>query len=619
MKKISVVGIIFYLSAISLMAQTPSDINNPSFESGAEGWNNLSVGSHEYFAPVDGIYYAVSRNGRDYTSQLTDITIESGKSYSLSVWARSIYSDEYIDCLLNCDEDELPQGNSASVKAKVKFYYESTEISSITQSVSPTPILGDPEIYPNDDGGNVWIDGDFRMEFADNVFFQNLSADPIYDPWTIVNDSDYDHDMAVGPVITPQGLKAIYNSYATEWNEIYSSLWLLTASGSPPDYDWTPQGTLISNSVDEWPWVIDAHLFYDDDTGKLWMSWGGGRIYVSEMDPVDGQLIGHPEGTEFDNHPEGTHTSVAFWRGDEWTGDNKWFEGPALYKHNDYWYLFASYGNLGANYSIRMGRGTSPTGQFLDKDSVGLSEWYSSEAEYGNSFLLADDGEQLCPGHPHIWEENGKFFMGYDYILEKLADEEWDILGIRRLYWVNDWPTIWTPVKLKFNADDHPDAIGKKLGISFRNVGGVESVLAVDSLTLSVSDITGVKEITNGSLPAEFNLYQNYPNPFNPATTIQYSIPVAALSSSPSFTLSTFEAGAEGTVEGLGQNHTAGQLVTLKVYDVLGIEVATLVNDYQHPGNYEVAFDASSLSSGIYFYKLKAGSYIQTKKCLLLK
>jgi hypothetical protein len=85
-----------------------------------------------------------------------------------------------------------------------------------------------------------------------------------------------------------------------------------------------------------------------------------------------------------------------------------------------------------------------------------------------------------------------------------------------------------------------------------------------------------------------FELHQNYPNPFNPKTKISW-------------------------------HSTVGSWQSLKVYDVLGNEVATLVNEYKPAGNYEVEFDALKLSSGIYFYKLKAGDFSETKKMILLK
>ena len=95
--------------------------------------------------------------------------------------------------------------------------------------------------------------------------------------------------------------------------------------------------------------------------------------------------------------------------------------------------------------------------------------------------------------------------------------------------------------------------------------------------------------------PSKFKLNQNYPNPFNPNTTIKYSIP--------------------NVISTEGRN----LFVTLKVYDVLGKEVATLINKEKPAGNYEVNFDASKLSSGVYYYQLRASDYVETKKMILIK
>jgi hypothetical protein len=94
----------------------------------------------------------------------------------------------------------------------------------------------------------------------------------------------------------------------------------------------------------------------------------------------------------------------------------------------------------------------------------------------------------------------------------------------------------------------------------------------------------------------DFILFQNYPNPFNPATTIRYTIPFVIASVA-----------------------KQSQLVTLKVYDVLGNEIITLVNEEKPAGEHSIFFDASYLSSGIYFYQLKAGSLITTKSMVLIK
>jgi uncharacterized delta-60 repeat protein len=106
--------------------------------------------------------------------------------------------------------------------------------------------------------------------------------------------------------------------------------------------------------------------------------------------------------------------------------------------------------------------------------------------------------------------------------------------------------------------------------------------------TLYVANTVDVEDEGSLLTPNEFNLAQNYPNPFNPTTTIQYSIPQRSN-------------------------------VTLKVYDILGNEVATLVNEERARGVYSVNFDASQLASGIYFYRIQAGSFIETKKMILIK
>jgi hypothetical protein len=94
-------------------------------------------------------------------------------------------------------------------------------------------------------------------------------------------------------------------------------------------------------------------------------------------------------------------------------------------------------------------------------------------------------------------------------------------------------------------------------------------------------------------IPANFNLYQNYPNPFNPVTKIKFSIPASVKSERSN--------------------------VKLIIYDILGREISSLVNDNLKPGEYEASWNAGDYSSGIYFYKLYAGNYSETKRMILLK
>lgn len=106
-----------------------------------------------------------------------------------------------------------------------------------------------------------------------------------------------------------------------------------------------------------------------------------------------------------------------------------------------------------------------------------------------------------------------------------------------------------------------------------------------DSLVVNLLAV-GIDE--ESEIPSKYHLYQNYPNPFNPETKIKYSI-------------------------------EASGKVILKIYDILGREVSTLVNEEKAVGNYEVKFDASSFSSGIYFFRLMSGAFMETKKMVLLK
>jgi hypothetical protein len=102
------------------------------------------------------------------------------------------------------------------------------------------------------------------------------------------------------------------------------------------------------------------------------------------------------------------------------------------------------------------------------------------------------------------------------------------------------------------------------------------------------NQITSVEDQGNLYIPKEYKLEQNYPNPFNPTTTIKYSIPKTSF-------------------------------VSLKIYNLIGEEVATLVNEENSIGNYEIEFNATSLPSGVYFYRIQADSFVETKKMVLLK
>lgn len=103
-----------------------------------------------------------------------------------------------------------------------------------------------------------------------------------------------------------------------------------------------------------------------------------------------------------------------------------------------------------------------------------------------------------------------------------------------------------------------------------------------------------ISDVEDENIPREFSLEQNYPNPFNPTTTIKFTIPLV-------------------------ETYRNGGTVSLRIYDVLGREVAVLVHRELKPGEYEIKFDASNFTSGIYYYKIEAGEYSRTRKMILIK
>jgi len=172
------------------------------------------------------------------------------------------------------------------------------------------------------------------------------------------------------------------------------------------------------------------------------------------------------------------------------------------------------------------------------------------------------------------WHNGTRTTMFYDEndLLAKVYCEIWE----------ND---EWQP-------DDGAVTIQMPYGYTYGHFG----VNTADFYYHSVTDVE-----TENELPETFSLKQNYPNPFskgsdgNSSTTIEYTIPFVET------------------------QNLAPLQTTIKIYDILGNEITTLIDEEQSPGNYSVQFSAEKLSAGVYFYRLQAGNFAQTKKMLLLK
>jgi len=198
---------------------------------------------------------------------------------------------------------------------------------------------------------------------------------------------------------------------------------------------------------------------------------------------------------------------------------------------------------------------------------------------------------------PYVYKYNAQlgdkwiYRIDIDNIDSTEVDTIWaEVVDVFEGYQFGEWRTIkkvtyWTGLTdfSKYFCDDFGE-------LAEENNLGVVSMLKgcyIDSVAYGDTSFI-VVSVPDDLSPSEFNLSQNYPNPFNPSTTISYSLAQSGF-------------------------------VQLKVYDILGEEVSTLVNKVQSSGNYNVEFNANELPSGIYFYRLQSGSFSETKKLVLLK
>ncbi len=196
------------------------------------------------------------------------------------------------------------------------------------------------------------------------------------------------------------------------------------------------------------------------------------------------------------------------------------------------------------------------------------------------------------------WGGKGASSSGADYLADKsfiIPDAQKKIpANGKAVYTIDLDPSVvqqWLDPAKNFGFKLETDTVGIHIYVAQhqRYLQGTQPKLEIEYK----QSATVVK--TSAGSPAAFELMQNYPNPFNPSTTIEYSV----------------------------AKHLPGLIslesILLKVYDILGNEIATVVNERQPPGNYTVRFNATSLSSGIYFYSLRAGSLSVTRRMTVMK
>jgi len=221
-----------------------------------------------------------------------------------------------------------------------------------------------------------------------------------------------------------------------------------------------------------------------------------------------------------------------------------------------------------------VGAGTDNDYTTVKYNSNGIQQWVSN---YNGPANLSDVGMFItldAYNNPYII---GQSFNG-NY---EMASIKYDSNGLQKwAYRYNyDNSTNITPAGILVDKSGNI-IIAQTIYASDRSVWNIRKYIQPGFIPVGVKE-----EIIK---PSKFVLYQNYPNPFNPLTTIRYAIPQTSF-------------------------------VSLKMYDILGRQVATLVDEEKPAGTYEVNFDAKNLSSGVYFYRIKAGEFVQTKKLIVLK
>ena len=220
------------------------------------------------------------------------------------------------------------------------------------------------------------------------------------------------------------------------------------------------------------------------------------------------------------------------------------------------------------------------------------------------SFALVDEQGRQKEG----FTKNEKGYLLFSTAIYNLMTSALPIYDSTKVWWKIHGTTLWNPLPIEkiaefidnegliMRADLSATTVTDSTAIDLRVFAKESNGFTLDQIlepAYAVGNwnpvITRVGDDDNPAhLPSVFSLSQNFPNPFNPVTTIRYAVP-----------------------------HTAD--VSLIVYDLIGREVAVLTTGMHQPGNYSVRFDGAGLSSGVYFYRMTAGEYIQTKKFVMMK
>jgi hypothetical protein len=425
------------------------------------------------------------------------------------------------------------------------------------------------------------------------------------------------------PSGNPAGVASVKIMYSINGGDAVEA----AMTGSEPDFSGVIPGQAPGTEV-------DYYLVAEDNNGNTVETPGVFYAIFAPQNPVL---------TIYDDDNYGQGTITAFWLADlppdtNWVWGIDYWDAPfgpvSLELLENYQQVYHLMGdgpvnqpaNIGAVYKSWMDQATaeSPRNLFLSGQDYGYISGFADTTFPAGSFENDYLGvETLGPQDINFAIQDQSTPYRVDYVAEdplsgwiatfdndtsKLSYNPTGPLGLDN--WIDNLtPSTGVPIFTDPNTGDAAVAVrnqGENWKATFWTMDplGLDYIANADSArTYWVSGnnnpavpvfewfgetVTSLEEIRTADLPRQFKLKQNYPNPFNPATKIEFSIPAA-------------------------------QKVVLKVYDVVGKEVATLVNDNVTAGTYVADFDASNLASGLYVYTIEAGSFRSAKKMLLVK
>ncbi len=449
--------------------------------------------------------------------------------------------------------------------------------------------------------------------------------------WTYLNEESYDVSLTVSDGINQHTYKADnYISVLGQSSDILVVNGIAYATYGVQMQDlYNTSGCFGNHQVDVWDLFGEQCFDYETNPNIqrvnlfnrsipvsilnmykkiIWMgnSYGGDQVFFNPATMLDyvtnggNLLLATRQGADFFNTDLKNYCGITSFTG--------LLQVTQLIAIDDSLVSITAVGTNDRNQFVTLDAGSEAIPIFDDNASTNYVAGFRVQKENQGSFIY-------IAGRPYRFD-NATMYQSYNYMINNWLNyssltvqtpnggEVWMVGETEEITWTD--LNVYN-VKIELSIDNGTN--WSTIAESTPNTGSyswlIESADSADQCLIRITNVddglvmdesdgafiidtpTGIKELENGT-PTEFNLSQNYPNPFNPVTSIAYKVPNTAL-------------------------------VSIKVYDLIGREVAVLVDEIKQPGVYQVSFGFENLASGVYFYKMVAGDFSSVKKMNLLK